>query len=144
MLDLILWAHFLTTIASIGLIWFVQIVHYPLFLKVGELNFKEYEVSHQSRTSIVVAPLMLTELATGLLLVLQRPSFITIESSIAGFSLLLIIWFSTFLWQVPLHQKLSKGYDTALIQQLIRSNWIRTLAWTARGCITLNMVLSKN
>ena len=53
-----------------GLIWFVQIVHYPLFAKVGALAFKEYEHDHQRKTTWVVAPVMLIEAAAASVLVM--------------------------------------------------------------------------
>ena len=56
------------TLALVGLIWFVQVVHYPLFAKVGSSSFADYEQSHQRRTTLVVAPLMLVEAATAIAL----------------------------------------------------------------------------
>ena len=47
------------TLAMVGLIWFVQIVHYPLMAQVGRDSFAHYEASHTARTTWVVAPLML-------------------------------------------------------------------------------------
>ena len=54
-----------------GLIWFVQIVHYPLFLRVGADAFRTFSAEHQRRTTRVVAPLMLLEIATATGLVLR-------------------------------------------------------------------------
>jgi hypothetical protein len=51
-----------------GLIWFVQVVHYPLFHKVGVSGFSGYEKAHMRLTSFVVIPLMLGELVSALLL----------------------------------------------------------------------------
>ena len=54
-----------------------------------------------------------------------------------GAGLLLVIWVSTALLQVPLHRKLSAGFDARRVQLLIGSNWIRTVAWSVRGLIAL-------
>ena len=43
--------HLAATAAMTGLIWFVQVVHYPLFAAVGADQFVAYEVAHQRRTS---------------------------------------------------------------------------------------------
>ena len=59
---LVLLLQLLTTLAMFGLIWFVQIVHYPLFVRVGEPGFRDYAGLHATRTTYVVAPLMLVEL----------------------------------------------------------------------------------
>jgi hypothetical protein len=59
--------HLLATASMAGLIWFVQMVHYPLFAAVGSGGFVEYEQLHQRRTSFVVGPLMAGEASTVLL-----------------------------------------------------------------------------
>ena len=51
-----------------GLIWFVQIVHYPLFGLVGVSGFPTYQAAHQSRTTFVVFPLMLVEFVTSVVI----------------------------------------------------------------------------
>jgi hypothetical protein len=61
----IVMAHAFCTVAMAGLIWFVQVVHYPLFFAVGTREFPRYEVLHSRRTGHVVAPLMLGELTTA-------------------------------------------------------------------------------
>ena len=129
----------LTTLAMFGLIWFVEIVHYPLFLHVGAQEFPAYEAAHANRTTYVVAPLMLVELATALLLLLPRlrPSVISASGAWIGASLLAVIWLSTALLQVPLHNRLQAGYSAELIRNLIATNWIRTAAWTARAILVL-------
>lgn len=50
-----------------------------------------------------------------------------------GGLLLAIIWISTFYIQVPIHQRLLEIKDTDLLERLVRTNWIRTAAWTIRG-----------
>ena len=39
--------NFASTWAMVGLIWLIQIVHYPLFSRVGADQFKLYEQEHQ-------------------------------------------------------------------------------------------------
>ncbi len=39
-------AHITATLYMTGLIWFVQIVHYPLFARVGNAEFSAYEQRH--------------------------------------------------------------------------------------------------
>ncbi len=129
----------LTTLAMFGLIWFVQVVHYPLFLQVGPAQFPAYEAAHASRTTYVVAPLMLLELASSLALLLPgwRPAAVGAFEAWAGALLVAVIWLSTALLQVPLHNQLQAGYSAELIRRLVATNWIRTAAWTARAILIL-------
>ncbi len=121
--------HLGATVAMFGVIWFVQIVHYPLFARVGAEGFVDYERAHQRRTSAVVIPLMVIELVTAGWLVVTRASD---PVAWIGAGLVALIWGSTFLVQVPLHARLEGGLDEDAISRLVRSNWIRTVAWTAR------------
>ncbi|MCU0228714.1 MAG: hypothetical protein MUF01_13855 [Bryobacterales bacterium] len=138
--------HLGATLALVGLCWFVQVVHYPLFAQVGEQHFAHYEQLHAQRTSWVVAPLMLAELGSGLLLLALAPSAPPVPAVPDGgfalwlwiaMGLLAAIWISTFFVQVPLHGLLSTGFDADVIARLVRTNWIRTLLWTLRGLVLL-------
>ncbi len=61
------------TLFMVGVIWFVQIVHYPLFARVGAGGFPAYSERHSRLTGLVVGPLMLAEAATAAALVLGPP-----------------------------------------------------------------------
>ncbi len=129
----------LATLAMFGLIWFVQVVHYPLFLAVPAPAFPAYEAAHANRTTYVVAPLMLVELATAaaLLLPALRPAPIPSREAWIGAILVGAAWVSTGLVQVPLHNRLHAAYSAPLIRQLVLTNWIRTAAWSARAILLL-------
>ncbi len=129
-----------STLAMVGLIWFVQIVHYPLYSRVGEAAFARYEAEHNRLTSWVVVPLMLAELATALLLLGWPPAGIAFTPAIIGLVLVLAIWLITFTVQVPQHAALVQAYDPAVQQRLVAGNWLRTVAWTARGLLVLWML----
>ena len=129
--------HAAATLPMVGLIWFVQLVHYPLFQFVGSSSFSSYEQRNQRRTSWVVVPLMMTELVTAAALLFADLSAPSRAKAWFGAGLLLVIWVSTALLQVPLHRKLSAGFDARRVQLLIGSNWIRTVAWSVRGLIAL-------
>lgn len=72
---------------------------------------------------------MLLEASTGALLLFsgERSTLFLISLFI-----LLVIWASTFLIQVPLHERLKMGADYVVIEELISSNWIRTVGWSVR------------
>ena len=132
-------AHLLATLAMLGAIWIVQVVHYPLFAGVGEAGWAAYEASHQTRITFVVGPLMVLELATAVWLVLDRPAALPAWSVLLGVALVGLIWASTAFVQVPLHTALGGAFDADAHGRLVATNWVRTAAWTARAGLVLWM-----
>lgn len=132
--DRLLWINLATSLYMTGLIWFVQIVHYPLFAQIPAEAFQRYEQRHQARTSYVVAPVMLAELAVSIAILVAAPTnrLFWITSALTG-----VVWLSTVLVQMPLHGQLSQGYSLSAIHQLVSSNWIRTIAWSLRSLLLL-------
>jgi hypothetical protein len=126
-----------TTWFMTGLIWFVQVVHYPLMGGVLGEGFAGYHGQHVSRTTRVVAPVMLMELASALALPWLRPVAIAAWIPWAGLALLLVAWGSTAMLQIPRHNALAACYAGATHASLCRTNWIRTIAWSARGVLVL-------
>ncbi len=63
----------------VGVIWFVQVVHYPLFSRVGDSGFAAYSGAHSRLTGFVVGPPMLVEAATAVALVIPFRSIDVIE-----------------------------------------------------------------
>jgi hypothetical protein len=124
--------HAVSTLVLVGLIWTIQVVHYPLFAKVGESAFAEYHHAHTQRITLLVGPLMLAELATAVLLAVRPPSGIERIETFVGLALVVAIWATTFLVSVPLHAKLGRGFDHSAIRLLVATNWIRTALWSAR------------
>jgi hypothetical protein len=135
MSSLILLAQVISTWFLVGLIWTIQIVHYPLFAAVGVDRFVAYEASHTRLITLVVGPVMLVEAATAGLFVAMRPASIPAWIPWTGLGLVILIWISTAILQVPDHAKLANGFDAAAHAHLVGTNWLRTIAWTARGVI---------
>ena len=133
---ILLLVHAAATWFMTGLIWLVQVVHYPLLARVGAAGYREYQLAHQSLITLIVGPAMLIELAAALLLLFQRRDAWTL----AGVALLAVIWISTALFQIPLHNALSAGFDPAVHARLVHTNWIRTIAWTVRGVLALYLL----
>ena len=102
---------------------------------VGEAGFAEYERRHQSRTTLVVAIPMLAEAASAGLLFWMQPQPIPWAVNAMGLALVVIIWLSTIFWQLPAHRALNEGFDSAVHQELVATNWVRTVAWTIRGVL---------
>jgi hypothetical protein len=123
-----------------GLIWTIQVVHYPLMAKVGAANFADYERLHSNWITPLVGPAMLVEAALAGVLLLQRPPAMPTWMPWAGAALVATIWAVTFLVSVPCHAALADGFDAQAHARLVDTNWLRTLAWTARAGLATWMV----
>ncbi|WP_375417303.1 hypothetical protein [uncultured Hymenobacter sp.] len=115
-----------------GLIWTIQLVHYPSFGLVGKAEFIRFHAAHTARMGYLVAPLMVLEL--GLSLWLAGAARHSALAGPAAWALALVglIWAVTFFISVPFHNRLAAGFDYIAIDGLTRTNWLRTLAWTTR------------
>ncbi|NDJ54359.1 MAG: hypothetical protein GYB68_14915 [Chloroflexi bacterium] len=138
--NLLLLANVTATLAMVGVIWIIQVVHYPLFSRVGIESFRAYAVGHNQLITLVVLPLMFVEIGTAFLLALLPPSGTPTWLAWGAFGLVLLIWASTFFIQVPFHNALLVSYTDDAYRGLVLSNWLRTIAWTLRGCIVLWML----
>ncbi len=123
-----------------GVIWFVQVVHYPLFDGVAAADWPAYHARHTQRTGYVVAPVMLVELATAALLVLDRPDGVPAGLAVAGLVLAVAAWVLTLGVATPDHGRLSGGWDGRIARRLVTLGWARTVAWTAHGAVALAMI----
>lgn len=132
--------HLVVTWFMVGILWMVQVVHYPLFASVGIDHFTTYEQRHTRRMGALIAIPAVTEVVLALLLVIARPSGVETWAVWTAGAVLAGIWIVTLLTQVPLHRRLSRRHDGRLIAALVRSNWVRTVAWTGRGVLALTFV----
>lgn len=135
-------AHLGSSLYMLGLIWFVQVVHYPLFDSVGNAEFRSYEQRHTALTTWVVAPPMLIEVTTAVLLIWFRPAGVPEWSVWFGVALLGVNWLSTAFLQVPCHELLSEAFEPVVHQRLVSTNWLRTVAWSLHGGLVLWMAWS--
>lgn len=120
-----------------GLIWVIQLVHYPSFRFVKEPDFAAFHRHHSFSIGVIVMPLMITELITSFLLFLSDSWF---GYQAIGFYLVVLIWISTAALSVPAHASLGSGRNPEAIEKLISTNWFRTLFWTIKSAIGLLLV----
>jgi hypothetical protein len=125
-----------------GLIWCIQVVHYPLFANVGKESFPEYHSLHSIKITYIVLPAMCAEIFTGFLLLGENEYMSSLFSAIL-FGMILVIWASTFFLQVPIHGEISGGDKGDLINRLVGTNWVRTLFWTGRTVILSHLLFKK-
>lgn len=159
-MSLILFSNILVTAFLVGLIWFVQIVHYPIFKEVGKQNFHQFHIAHTTLTGKIVILPMLLELGLSFWLVWEgyevdyslRTNDISESiamrmgnfyfSSIIALLLTISLWVLTVWIFVPLHGKLgnaTKGYDVEIINKLVFRNWFRTIFWSLRLLVLVYM-----
>lgn len=127
---MILMIHFLASSIMTGVIWVMQLVHYPAFKYIAPDKAKKFHEFHTDAISLFVAPLMIIELGTSILLARGLSSY--------GLSILVLtvlLWGSTFTLQVPLHRRLGKQWTETIINQLIWTNWFRTGVWTLKTLV---------
>lgn len=136
----LLLTHAAATWFMVGVIWLIQLVHYPLADRVPPGEFPQFEAAHRLRILPVVGPAMALELTTAVLLVQIPPPGVPRWMAVLGLVLALIWAASTVLVQIPLHDRLSAGFDAATHARLVGTNWIRTAAWSIRGALVLAML----
>lgn len=125
----------ITTWSMAALIWFVQLVQYPSFSRVGAAFFPAFHSYHSSRVTFIVVPLMVAEAVSAVAL-LWAPGPTMARGEIwTGIGLVALVWASTFLLQVAMHNRLSKGFDEDAWRFLVTSNWVRTAAWSLRAVL---------
>lgn len=136
-MNLVFVTNLATTLFMVGVIWMVQLVHYPLFARVGVAAFPLYEVEHSRLISLIVVPAMLLELTTAVWFLFVRPSYVTQWEAWAGVALVGIIWGATFMLAVPQHALLRSGWNADAHRLLVSTNWLRTAVWSLRGLLVL-------
>lgn len=119
--------HQFSVFALTGLIWIIQLVHYPSFHFVEKSRWAEFHQFHTFWITPVVAPMMLLQLGSSF--------FWAGPEKWIFVGLSLFVFAVTFIVSVPLHQRLEKSYDENALKKLIQTNWIRTLAWSAHALL---------
>ena len=128
--NFVLLGHLIFTSIMTGVIWVIQIVHYPSFHFIEKELYTAFQKFHMNKISIIVIPIMLAELITGMMLFLDTSS--KSPFLIISFVILVLIWLITGVFFSKAHKELMTGYQELVVNQLVVMNWIRTLLWTLR------------
>lgn len=123
-----------------GSIWTMQVLNYPLLAKIDAASFPAYEAAHNQRFVRVVGPGVLAALVGTVWLVVDKPPRLGWYAPVAAALLLAMVIVSTALYQGKAHAKLASGFDRVTHATLVRSNWVRTVAWTAMGGLDVWML----
>jgi len=118
--------HTLAVFALFGLIWTIQLVHYPMFALIESVHWPRFHRYHSRNITFIVFPLMLIELLTALQLFLDNPS--PIHSIYLGAAL--CSWLLTIVIFIPLHNRVANRPEPNLLARLKHLNWLRTVLWS--------------
>jgi len=148
LLELVGIVQFAATSYLVGVIWVIQVVHYPMLGQLDPNCAGEACRRHATRITPVVGIPMFAEAAAAV--ALASPGLLSISSnariaSWVGLALLATIWVSTFALQVPEHEKLAKqagAIDSRAVRQLVSTNWIRTALWSLRLPLAAYILIS--
>ena len=130
------------SVGMFGVIWVMQVVHYPLMRFVSGREFARFETEHQTRISWVVGPLMLIEGVCVLAFLFAPPAGLPWWLPWAGAGVEAIAIGTTVFVSAPLHGRLNAHSDQATLDRLVATNWIRTIAWTGRAAVAIAMLVA--
>ena len=119
-----------------GIIWLIQLLHYPSFLQIDKSLFFDFHAKHTNMMTVLVGPIMIGELLLSLYLSQNFERFWLIQTSLA-----IILFALTFLVSVPIHNQLANGFDENLIRKLISTNWPRTIIWTIKAVLLISQIV---
>lgn len=140
--DLVLLLNAVATWTMVGVIWFVQVVHYPLLSVVPVGAAANVAVEHQKRTGwVVMAPMAVEGVTTLMLLAMVPPGVAWFVPWLAGVPLAVALG-ATVLLSVPRHARMATSPDAEVGRELVATNWVRTVAWTTRGVIVAAMLMA--
>lgn len=124
-----------------GLIWFVGVVHYPLFARVGRSEWAAYERAHRIRTTFVVAPAMLIQVPVAGSLLAFPPDGVGTMLAVANLVCVVVALGSTGLVFGPANARLERRWSDRGHRLLVRGNWLRVAAWTAQTAVALALAV---
>ena len=134
-------AHLVSTVFLTGMIWTIQVVHYPLFALVGQDRFPAYEAAHSARITAVIALPWAVQGLTTLALLLVPPAGLPRGLVWTAAVLAALPVVVTVLASVPAHSALGEGFDAAAHARLVTTNWLRTAAWTLHSAVAVGMLV---
>lgn len=122
-----------------GLIWLVQLVHYPAFHFVERKSFSDFHRFHSNRISWIVAPVMMLELLSSYFLLAQSQFAVW---AWGNFLIVVLLFLLTATVSMPIHNRLTEGYNETDVNRLINTNWLRTALWSLRTLAILIAVVN--
>jgi hypothetical protein len=130
-------ANLVLAAALAGLIWTIQLVHYPLFALVGAADWPRYGEEHRRRITWLAAPLMLASVGVAGVLAIDDGSGLSVLNA----GLAVGVFVLTGVVFAPLHGRLEHAASERALRVLVRANWVRTIAWTAQVACAVTLTV---
>ena len=102
--EAILIYHIVFCSIMVGVIWLIQLVHYPAFHFIKLNEYILFQKFHMDRISIIVIPAMSVELLSGVLIFIYHPK--SIDYFPISMIILIMIWLITAAYFAKSHQSL--------------------------------------
>lgn len=126
-MNILIFISLFSNLIMVGVSLITHFVTYPSFKLIKSSIFSEFHKSYTNKMLLIVAPVMILELISSILLVIFDVS--NNDTEIGLLITLVLIWFLTFFTIVPIHNKLAVNYTKDLNQKLIKYNGFRTALW---------------
>lgn len=132
MINAWLLAHCFCVFYMTGVIWIIQIVHYPLMKFVSEPGWMKFHKAHTSLITWVVAPPMIAQAITSIFTGQYQAPLVFLS---------LAVFLVTLIFSIPIHNQLAKEFKNENLKKLILMNWIRTLIWTGHSLFLISILI---
>lgn len=129
-------------VAATAVFWFIQLVHYPLMPFVENAKWAAFIKARQKFTMIFLYPLIISEVLTGLslLIIAQRTKSYPILA--ASVILLICLVILSFIYLHPQLKKISGPDDKINQEKFLQLHLLRAWGWTARFLLILLILLA--
>ena len=134
---LLFYSNLIVSSILLGLILVIHFVHYKSFNFIDIEKFVEFHKFHTKNISFLVIPLMIIEVVISIIICYFYFSIL----SLINLSLVALIWITSFLLQVPSHNKLSTGKSITEIEKLVSGNVFRVYLWFFKAIVSTLIIL---
>ena len=133
--------HVAATWWLVGLIWTIQVVHYPSFDSIDRVGYTDFQDRHMQAMGRLIGFPWLVEGLCVLALFIFAPDNTTRALAAVGGLLEIVVIAVTITKSIPAHEALRDGYVADAHRMLVDTNWWRTAAWSLRGVLALVILL---
>jgi hypothetical protein len=123
---------------NMGNMMSLQLQHYSLYPLINPDNFLKY-IKGNNKAALLPAIIPgLTNIVLSIVLVIKKPETVSSAFVYIGLTMNLVAITSTIIWQARIQgQMAGTGFDAMKIQTLISTNWIRTIAYSVNGIMSI-------
>ena len=109
-------------------------MHYPLFAFVGSETYEDFQAKHVEVIGVLLVVPWLVEGLSALVLLVCLSGSLRKLAVVGAVLMVSIMALSAFV-SAPAHGDLASGFNVQVHNDLMFGNLIRSILWTARGCV---------